>query len=88
MTVRYELVGICCVEGDWWPLLNIIVIVIIICVSIGIGIGIGIGLGIEICVWIDEPIVGIISSILVKIVICVILIVSIVIPVLDNETST
>ncbi len=80
LTVRYELVGICRVEGDRRPLLNIIVIVIIICICIGIGIGI--------CVWIDEPIVGVISSVLVKIIICVILIVSIIIPVLDNGACT
>lgn len=77
LAIGYELVAVCCVEGDRWSLLNIIVIIIVIIVII-------ICVGIHIGVWIDEPIIGIIPAILVKIVVvvCIALVVSIVIPVL------
>lgn len=84
LAICYKLVAVCCVEGDWWSFLNIIVNVIVIVIII-----IVICVGIDICVWIDEPIVGIIAPILVKVVVVRIgRVVPIVIPVLDNETST
>ncbi len=77
-----ELVAVRCVEGDWRSLLNIIIIVVVVIIII-------ICVGIHICGWIDEAVIGIIPTILIKIVVvCIALVVSIVIPVLDYETST
>ncbi len=79
LAICYKLAAVCCVERDWRSLLNIIVVVIIIIICVGI----------HICVWIDEPVIGVIPTILIKIVVvCIALVISIVIPVLDNETST